>query len=97
MFLLFDTMESWSEAFLDSIEISATDAWTLFASLDIDGDKARAGHRRSEKRAHGRVFQPLGVIFHLERSPRARCVQLPSGTFLTVVRGLLGRGNPRSG
>eukprot|EP00913_Durusdinium_trenchii_P020589 g19338.t1 len=27
------------QAFLDSIEISATDAWTLFASLDIDGDK----------------------------------------------------------
>ena len=28
-----------SQAFLDSIEITASDAWTLFASLDIDGDK----------------------------------------------------------
>lgn len=27
------------QAFLDSIEITASDAWTLFASLDIDGDK----------------------------------------------------------
>eukprot|EP00437_Effrenium_voratum_P028819 CAMPEP_0181406536 /NCGR_PEP_ID=MMETSP1110-20121109/5322_1 /TAXON_ID=174948 /ORGANISM="Symbiodinium sp., Strain CCMP421" /LENGTH=504 /DNA_ID=CAMNT_0023528951 /DNA_START=33 /DNA_END=1543 /DNA_ORIENTATION=+ len=27
------------QAFLDSIEISATDAWTLFASLDVDGDQ----------------------------------------------------------
>ena len=31
--------KNFSKAFLDSIEITASDAWTLFASLDIDGDK----------------------------------------------------------
>eukprot|EP00438_Fugacium_kawagutii_P025258 Skav212860 [mRNA] locus=scaffold786:340258:342312:- [translate_table: standard] len=26
------------QAFLESAEINASDAWTLFASLDVDGD-----------------------------------------------------------
>lgn len=28
------------QAFLESAEINASDAWTLFASLDVDGDNA---------------------------------------------------------
>ena len=28
-----------SQAFLETAEINASDAWTLFASLDVDGDR----------------------------------------------------------
>ena len=31
------------QAFLESAEINASDAWTLFASLDVDGDNVTWG------------------------------------------------------